>query len=172
MPRLPLHRAEEFIEPLNAALAEFEISTLARRAAFLAQIGHESGDLRYWREMWGPTPAQKRYEGRADLGNTEPGDGFKFRGRGPLQVTGRANYQRVGEELGIDLLNHPDLLELPEEGFRSAGLFWKEHRLNEIADSDNEPAFRVITKVINGGFNGWDDRLARWRRAREVFGLV
>lgn len=171
MPRLPLHKADQYTEPLNAALAEFEINTPARRAAFLAQIGHESGDLRYWREIWGPTPAQKRYEFRQDLGNTQPGDGYLFRGRGPIQVTGRANYERVGKRLGLDLVTHPELLELPEEGFRAAGLFWKDAGLNEIADSDNEAAFKLITRKINGGLNGWEDRLDRWHRARRVFGL-
>src|SRR5262245_28081439 len=86
MPRLrSVAEATTYPAPLNAAMREFEITTEPRIAAFLAQIAHESGELRYWEEIWGPTAVQKRYEGRADLGNVEPGDGFKFRGRGPIQ---------------------------------------------------------------------------------------
>ena len=103
-------RAESWLHHIESAMSEFDINTPARKAMFLAQIGHESGGLRWIKELWGPTPSQSRYEGRADLGNTVKGDGFKFRGRGLIQVTGRDNYRNVGEALGFDLLRLPPAL--------------------------------------------------------------
>ena len=88
-------------------MGRFQIIGIKRVAAFIAQIGHESGQLVYAREIWGPTPAQAKYEGRKDLGNTVPGDGFKYRGRGLIQITGRANYAACGEPLGLDRINQP-----------------------------------------------------------------
>lgn len=175
MPNLTEAKAAEYLAPLNAALAEFAINTPERVTAFLAQIGHESGDLRFWREIWGPTPAQKRYDPPSNLaerlGNTRPGDGFKYRGRGPIQITGFRNYASYGQMLGLDLVARPELLEEPLYGFRATGLFWKSNSLNEFADRDSEDAFRQITRRINGGFNGWVDRLKRWHQARKIFGL-
>lgn len=120
-------------------------------AAFIAQIGHESGQLVYVREIWGPTPAQTKYEGRADLGNTVPGDGLKCRGRGLIQITGRANYAACGEALGLDLINHPELLEQPQYACMSAAWFWATKGLNTLADAGD---FDRITKRINGWLNG------------------
>jgi len=175
MPGLPLHRAEEFLDPLNRALKEFQITTPPRVAAFFAQIGHESGSLRYWREIWGPTAQQRRYDPpgalAVALGNTEKGDGFRFRGRGPIQITGRANYETFSAKLGLDLLAHPELLELPEEGFRAAGLFWQSRELNRLADQDTDESFEKITRRINGGTNGLADRIKRWELARRAVGL-
>jgi putative chitinase len=136
-----------------------------RVAAFIAQIGHESGQLVYLREIWGPTSAQKGYEGRADLGNTVTGDGFKYRGRGLIQVTGRANYAACGEALGLDLINHPELLEQPQHACMSAAWFWATHGLNTLADADK---FETITRRINGGLNGQADRLNLWAKASAV----
>jgi putative chitinase len=108
------------------------------------------------------------YEGRKDLGNTETGDGPKFRGRGLIQITGRANYTEAGRELGLDLIAHPDLLEeLDNAASASAWWWWKRH-LSEIADKNDETAFARITRVINGGVNGWTSRLAYWQRAKRV----
>ncbi len=159
-------RAEAWAQPITDAMEEYEINTPARQAAFLAQIGHESGRLRYVREIWGPTDAQKRYEGRQDLGNTQPGDGKRFMGRGLIQVTGRANYTRVAAALGIpDLLDKPEQLEQPEHAVRSAGWFWKTHGLNELADAGD---FIRITRRINGGVNGLPDRQALLASATEA----
>ncbi|WP_404940665.1 glycoside hydrolase family 19 protein, partial [Pseudomonas lundensis] len=97
------HVAGVFAPALNTAMNRYQIVGLKRVAAFIAQIGHESGQLKYVKEIWGPTAAQARYEGRADLGNTQPGDGSKFRGRGLIQITGRANYITCGEALALDL---------------------------------------------------------------------
>ena len=163
----PQKRAELWQPYLDAAMMKYDINTVPRVAAFLAQIGHESGRLLYVRELWNPAqvPAQGRYEGRADLGNTIKGDGFKYRGRGLIQITGRANYKKCSDSLGVDFISHPELLELPKNASLSAALYWSNHHCNQLADSGN---FREITHVINGGFNGWDDRLALFETAKNI----
>jgi Predicted chitinase len=155
-PRAPL-----FLDGINATMAEFDISTPVRQAAFLAQIGHESGQLRYVQEI----ASGAAYEGRKDLGNTWPGDGIKFKGRGLLQITGRANYAACGKALGLDLIDHPELLELPMNACRSAGWFWALKHLSWLADEDD---MEKITRRINGGLNGLADRLALYEVAKEV----
>lgn len=183
MPRLKPRpdEAEGYITPLNAALERFEINTDRRIAAFLAQIAHESYDLKYWVEIWGPTAAQRRYEPPSSLakslGNTEKGDGERYKGRGPIQVTGRANYRRYGKALGVDLEQTPEIAETPEYGFLIAGIFWKENGCNELAEIASTPGegmelFAAITRKINGGLNGLDDRLKRWRHAKQVLGVA
>ena len=158
--------ATKWLPFIVAAMDEFEINTPARKSMFLSQIGHESSSLRYSVERWGPTEAQERYEGRVDLGNTEKGDGSRFRGRGLIQITGRHNYDITGGSLGVDLLNNHELLGLPELAARSAAWWWVAHGLNEIADTgDNLKA----TKRINGGTNGLADRMARYEAAKQVF---
>ena len=146
-------------------MQRYQIVGRKRVAAFIAQLGHESGQLRYVREIWGPTPAQAKYEGRADLGNTPPGDGSKYRGRGLIQITGRANYAACGEALGLNLITQPELLELPQYAAMSAAWFWKQNGLNDLADRDQ---FNTVTRRINGGLNGLQDRLEIWSRARAV----
>lgn len=168
MPKLTGREAARYLPHLLASLAEFEITTPVRIAAFLAQIGHESGGLKFWSEIWGPTAAQRRYEGRRDLGNTQPGDGKRYRGRGPIQITGRANYRRYSELLNLPLIDQPELLEQPQHGFRSAGAYWKQKGLNDLADKNTLAAFREITRRINGGFNGLAERLNYWERAKAV----
>lgn len=160
-----IDRAAEWLPSITDAMAEYQINTTARQAAFLAQIGHESGGLHWLVEIWGPTDAQKRYEGRKDLGNVQIGDGFKFRGRGLLQTTGRDNYKRTSDALGVDFIAKPELLALPPHAARSAGWYWQTHRLNELADAGD---FRLITRRINGGYNGYDERLKLYERAKEV----
>ena len=161
----PEVRANKWISHINATLEKFNINSIPRITAFLAQIGHESGKLIYTKELWGPTPAQQRYEGRIDLGNIKTGDGFKFRGRGLIQITGRKNYQICGKQLGIDLEAYPELLETPEYAAQSAGLFWETHGCNELADKND---FRGITKIINGGYNGLDDRIKIYEHAKTI----
>lgn len=160
-----LERAKLWLPYIESAMDEFYIDFPVRKAAFLSQIGHESGGLRYTVEIWGPTPAQSRYEGRKDLGNTQPGDGFKYRGRGLIQTTGRNNYFRTGQALGIDLINQPELLSTAELAARSAGWYWRIHDLNKLADDGQ---IEKITRRINGGVNGLDDRLARYEAAMTV----
>ena len=168
-----LAHAARVLEPLREACHIYGINTAARLAAFLAQLGHESGSFAHLREIWGPTPAQLRYEGRADLGNTQPGDGSRYRGRGLIQVTGRYNYRRATQRLR-DLLGaevpdfeaEPEKLELPRWAALSAGDYWHQHKLNALADTGRPEDFERITRRINGGLNGQDDRLRRWSRAR------
>ncbi|NNA17695.1 glycoside hydrolase family 19 protein [Pseudomonas lundensis] len=158
-------QAGVFVPVLNTAMLRYQIVGAKRVAAFVAQIGHESGQLVYVREIWGPTPAQAKYEGRADLGNTQPGDGSKFRGRGLIQITGRANYKACGEALDMDLINQPELLEKPQHACMSAAWFWASRGLNTLAD---EGKFDTITRRINGGLNGLADRQALYARALKV----
>ncbi|QDH65250.1 glycoside hydrolase family 19 protein [Pseudomonas azotoformans] len=158
-------RAGVFVLGLNAAMSQYSIDTPARIAAFIAQVGHESGQLRYVREIWGPTAQQAGYEGRADLGNTVKGDGSRYLGRGLIQITGRANYTACGEALGLDLINHPDFLELPQHAAMSAAWFWSTRGLNVLADRGD---FVKITRRINGGLTGLDDRQALYDRALKV----
>jgi len=164
---MPLARklADLFATPLTSAMAEFGIDTPQRQASFIAQIAHESGQLRFTREMWGPTPAQRGYEGRVDLGNTYPGDGFRYRGRGLIQITGRANYRTCGAMLGFDLLSFPELLEGPTLAARSAAWFWRKHGLNALADAGEQVE---ICRRINGGKNGLQERLNFYAEARKV----
>lgn len=164
---IPLARAQTWADPLSAAMALYAIDSPQRQAAFVAQVGHESGRLIYIRELWGPTSAQQGYEGRLDLGNTEPGDGFRYRGRGLIQVTGRANYQKCGGALALPLIDHPELLEQPDNASLSAAWFWNSRGLNTPADTGD---FETITRKINGGLNGYDDRLALWKMARSALG--
>lgn len=164
IPGIPPLRLDRFTEPLAQACAEYGIDTPARVAAFLAQIAHESGGLRYVREI----ASGAAYEGRQDLGNTEPGDGIRFRGRGLIQITGRANYRRCGEALGLDLEALPELLEEPVNASRSAAWFWASRKLNALADAGD---FLKITKRINGGTNGLADREAYHARAKAALGI-
>jgi len=161
-------RADVFAPILADVFLFRHINTPARIAAFLAQVGHESGQLRYVRELWGPTPAQRGYEGRSDLGNTQPGDGKRYLGRGLIQITGRANYRACGIALGLDLEAQPELLETPAHATASAAWFWLNNGLNRFADQDSDAAFAQLTRRINGGTNGLDDRRALWLRARAV----
>ena len=154
-----------FVSVLNSAMNRYQIVGPKRVAAFIAQIGHESGQLKYVKEIWGPTAAQARYEGRADLGNTQPGDGSKYRGRGLIQITGRANYKACGEALELDLINQPELLEKPQHACMSAAWFWASRRLNTFADAGQ---FDTITRRINGGQSGAADRQALYARALKV----
>jgi len=154
-----------FVPVLNTAMNHYQIVGLKRVAAFIAQIGHESGQLKYVKEIWGPTKAQAKYKGRKDLGNTVAGDGSKYRGRGLIQVTGRTNYEACGEALGLDLINQPELLEKPQYACMSAAWFWASRGLNTLADAGK---FDTITQRINGGHNGAADRQALYARALKV----
>ncbi|WP_454689813.1 glycoside hydrolase family 19 protein [Achromobacter aloeverae] len=163
-------RRAECLGPLNAAMQAHQIdANVQRAAAFVAQLGHESGELQFLEELWGPTAAQKRYEPPGELarklGNTQPGDGLRFKGRGPIQITGRGNYTRYGELLKLDLVGHPEQAADPAAGFRIAGLFWERNGLNALADAGR---FDDITGRINGGQNGAEDRRRLYALALEV----
>jgi putative chitinase len=160
---------EKFWPFVTDNLIKYEINSgpqPARRiAAFFAQLAHESGSLHYTDEI----ASGDAYEGRKDLGNISPGDGKKYKGRGLIQITGRSNYQEMGEIMKLDLINDPELLEQPKYAFQSACIFWNSRGLNRIADIDG---FERITKKINGGLNGYTDRLARWDETRKALGVV
>jgi putative chitinase len=163
---IPLARAQKWAPALTLAMADGKINTRLCQAAFLAQIGHESGSLLYSKELGGPSYFAK-YDGRKDLGNTQPGDGARFAGRGLIQVTGRANYVKCSQALFGDdrLLKNPELLEQPEWAAKSAAWYWSTRNLNALADQDR---FTDITRAINGGTNGLEDRKARYRLALSV----
>lgn len=160
---------DKFLAPVNDVMELFKINTKPRMAAFLAQIAHESGSLAYVKEI----ASGKDYDTGSkakSLGNTPEvdGDGQKYKGRGLIQITGRANYQALTNYAKVDFVNHPELLEQPLYAALSAGWFWHTRGLNEIADLDTEEAFKTITKRINGGLNGWDDRLALWKQCKKA----
>ena len=176
MPQTPAARRATLFPFLAAAISEFGIDRPARTAAFLAQLAHESAQFKFMEEIWGPTAAQRRYEPQStlasDLGNTDAGDGRRFKGRGPIQITGRANYRRFGDLLGLDLVTIPDQAASPEVAFRIAGLYWSKKGLNELADRVTAEAFREITRRINGGFNGLAEREGFYESAKAVLGVV
>lgn len=130
-----------------------------RLSHFMAQLVHESGSFRYMEEI----ASGQAYEGRADLGNVVAGDGVRFKGRGPIQITGRANYRTFGRAIGIDIENHPEIAAVPSIGLHLALEYWKSRNLNALADADDVVA---ITRKINGGTNGLDDRKAHLARIR------
>ena len=177
--------AAKFMEAINATCDKFQINTPIRQLCFLAQVGHESGSLFFTEEL----ASGAAYEGRKNLGNTQPGDGIRFKGRGLIQITGRANYKAVGDALAVDLIKNPTLLggknvnkcspDQLKNAAMSAGWFWNSRKLNDLADKINisKPVdtganldnFVLITKKINGGTNGLHDRLNRYKAGVKFF---
>jgi predicted chitinase len=166
---------ELYTPRINEAMAEFEITTPMRAAAFIAQLFHESGGLIYMEEI----ASGAAYDNRKDLGNTRPeaiaaakargtSPGRLFKGRGPIQLTGFDNYKIYGAKLGLDLIAAPELAASPEVGFRIAGLYWHRNALNVLADKG---MFKTITRRINGGLNGYEDRVKYYGRAKRVLGI-
>lgn len=148
------------VAEIAAALAKYApqfglLDSASRLANFSGQACHETGNFRFLREIWGPTPTQTRYEGRADLGNTQPGDGKRFMGRGIFQLTGRANYKDMAIRTGLPLLEQPELVEQPDTAVLTACIFWKARKLSNFADAGQDD---TITRRINGGTNGIDER--------------
>jgi predicted chitinase len=163
VPNLSAERAAGLTPYLNAAMDEAGIDTVQGQATFIAQLAHESGGFRHWEEI----ASGAAYEGRADLGNTQPGDGRRFKGRGPLQLTGRDNYRRAGQALGIDLENNPELAARMDVGFRVAAWYFSTRGVTEAANAGN---FRRATQLINGGQNGAADRERYYAQALQVLG--
>jgi len=149
---------------LNQTMIEFDITTPLRQAHFLAQVAHESDRFNALEEY----ASGSAYEGRRDLGNIQSGDGVRFKGRGLIQVTGRTNYIAAGRALGVDLIRNPRRLAEPDLACRSAGWYWNTRQLNGIADRDD---VRRITRLINGGFNGLQDRVELLQHAKRVLRL-
>ena len=177
--------AEKFTQFINDTCDKYEINTPVRQLCFLAQVGHESGGLFYTEEL----ASGAAYEGRKNLGNTQPGDGVRFKGRGLIQITGRANYKSIGDALGVDFVKNPTLLGgknvkvcTPDQlkyAALSAGWFWNSRNLNSLAEiidikksidtGTNLDNFKAITKKINGGYNGLADRLNRYKVGQKYF---
>lgn len=164
--------AAQFGQAAAKLFPEFGITTPLRIAHFLAQATAETGGFRYLKEIWGPTAAQKGYEGRSDLGNTITGDGFRFRGRGIFQLTGRDNYERYAKRLSLDIGCNPDLCCEPDTALHIACLYWADHKLNDYADADN---ILGTSNGINRGNpasikepNGYADRKAALRKTKAV----
>ena len=174
-PRLPGHRRLRQGEIVDAAgqvlaatLADHGIETPLRIAHFLAQIAHESAGFQTTEEF----ASGDAYEGRADLGNTQPGDGQRYKGRGLIQLTGRANYRRIGDRIGQDLEGYPELAETPALALAIACEYWSDRGINDHADRDDVIA---VTWSVNGGLNGLEDRMnylvrAKAELARTLFG--
>ena len=172
----PVNRqnAEAMLAGIAARGAKSNLSRRAPLAQYLAQIMHESGSFRYDRELWGPTAAQDRYDTRVDLGNTpeRDGDGEKFKGRTAIQITGRANYRAFRDWCASKGLNPPDFEEFPElvltdpwEGLGPVWYWETRAGLRGYAEAGN---FEMVTRRVNGGTNGWDDRLRYLTRASLV----
>ena len=150
---------DPLVEYLNVHAPKYEINTYLRMCHFLAQAAHESAGFRTLEEY----ASGSAYEGRKDLGNTKKGDGVRYKGRGIFQLTGRANYRDMGKKLGYDLENNPQLAQTPEVSVLTALEYWKSRKLSPLADKDD---VTNITKKINGGLNGFEDRKQYLARAK------
>jgi len=165
MPGLPRDKAQAYLAPMETAMREFGITSQPRACMWLAQTGHESLSLRHFEEI----ASGAAYEGRKDLGNTQPGDGKRFKGRGPIQITGRFNYTEAGKALGLPLVTQPQLAAQPQHAFRVSAWWWRKHGLNEISDRQDVTA---ATRRINGGTRGLADRQSRYARCRALGAAV
>jgi putative chitinase len=194
-------RPAAWIDVLNEALTSFEINTIGRVAAFLAQIAHESAELNRllenlnysaqgllatWPKRFVSLEVARQFErnperianyvyaNRMGNGDLSSGDGWRYRGRGVIQLTGRGNYRAVGNAVGLPFETNPDLLLEPGPAALAAGYFWKSRGLNELADDRNDDNddedFVSITVRINGGRAGLADRRRYWERAQVVLG--
>lgn len=161
---------EPFVGPLEETFQEFRISTPECQGAFIPQSAHESGGFRYREEL----ATGEAYEGRLDLGNDQPGEGVRYKGRGIFQLTGEFNYRKAGLELFLDedwFAMNPALAAEPAYSCRIAGWYWTKNGLNELAAQCSWESYRKITRRINGGYNGWADRAMYYKRAARVLGF-
>ena len=187
--------SEEWLEPLNETFAKYEINTPKRQACFMGQTMHESmnykatkENLNYsaralmntWPSRFPSLDVASQYERQPEkiaskvyvgrLGNETPEDAAKYIGRGLIQVTGKENYKHCSDALGVDLIAEPQLLEQPRYAALSAGWFWNKKSLNALADEGTKDAFEVMTKRINGGLLGLDDRKSKMIEALKALG--
>ncbi|MBM3522096.1 MAG: glycoside hydrolase family 19 protein [Alphaproteobacteria bacterium] len=189
---------DAWVDPLNEAMSRYRIDTPARAAAFLAQIAHESAELRRvqenlnypWERLRNVFPrffptdeaakaydrqperiANRIYANRMSNGDEASSDGWRYRGRGPFLVVGRENYRKAGQAIGVDLEADPERMLEPKIGALIAAWFWDSRGLNALADADNDNGFRETVRRISGGYHGLEERTAFWRRARAAFGL-
>jgi putative chitinase len=165
----PLKKLEAYLPLLNSAMTEAQINTKMRKAAFLAQVAHESAEFVYMKEQGNRAYFMRMYDitGRRpkkarELGNLAPGEGARYPGRGPIQVTGKNNYRACGQALGLDLVNHPELVETPSIAFRASAWFWRYRGINEAADRGE---FKRVTRLINGGLTHYAERVKYYNRA-------
>lgn len=190
-------RAETWIGPLNACMEARAISTVVRQAAFLAQVLVESSEFHHLQELLSYSAQRLRvvwpdyfrteasaeacsynpkkladtvYAGRMGNGDAASGDGWKYRGRGLLQLTGRDSYAAYAKAAGTDALADPDLLLQPAGAATSAAWIWDANQLNQLADAATDASFLLITRSINGGTNGLAQRSTYYRRAARVLG--
>ena len=184
-----LHIGAQWVDALNETFQRFNINTVNQQAAFIGQCGHECGNFRVleenlnykaatlmklWAKRFPTLEIANQYAGNPKkianmvyanrMGNRDEssGDGYRFRGRGCIQTTGHSNYYHAGQALGVDLVMEPDLVASPKYAALTAGFFWATHGLNPLAEQGNH---ELITKRINGGLIGLDDRLKRTKDA-------
>lgn len=138
---------------IEAALDRYQIGSLPTKIAAIATVAVETGRFAPVRERGGPAYFTKNYENRADLGNTQEGDGARFYGRGYIQITGRANYRAYGRAIGVDLIATPDLALDPTVGAEIFALFFRDKKIPALADASN---WEAVRRRVNGGLNGWD----------------
>jgi putative chitinase len=160
-------KVAELLPGLNKALAWLGVETAREVAHFIGQCAHESGGFRWNKEIWGPTPAQRRYEGRKDLGNIKPGWGRKYMGRDWIQLTGADNYRRFSEDTGLDAFTDPELLCKVENAWLGSAWWWKQNQMNKVALG----TIYQVSKKVNGGTNGLDDRITRTEKACVALGI-
>lgn len=175
------NRGVIYMLSLPSIYERYNVTTTSRYLHFLSQFAHESGNYKYLREIISPERAERLYGAGTKVGrilgnkiprNThfkEPGDGFKYIGRGICQLTGRWNYGSYSKPMGLDLIEHPELLEFPEYGVRIGFEYWKRRDLNKLADHDN---LKGITLRINGGYNGLESRLLEYKRISKYYKRV
>ncbi len=166
MPRALPEKIDLYFEPLVAGMTKYEITTPLRMAHFIAQIAHETASFLYAEEI----ADGSAYEGREALGNTHPGDGKRFKGRGLIQLTGRANYAQYSKDCGLDCVAEPQ--RVSSDAFVAVDVacwYWNKRNINRLADADD---VKAVTKAINGGYNGLDDRIAYLARAKGVLGIA
>ncbi|HEX5621569.1 MAG TPA: CHAP domain-containing protein [Solirubrobacteraceae bacterium] len=159
---VPADVARANLPHMARAMRAHDITTRARARAFLATVLHESMGLKAMTEIGGGS----KYEGRGGLGNTHAGDGERFKGRGPIQLTGRANYEAYGRKLGLDLIKHPELVATPKVGWQVAACYFQGRGgLLAAADAGD---FRKVTLLVNGGYNGWENRQYYWNKLAKL----
>ncbi|MFD4182473.1 glycoside hydrolase family 19 protein [Rhodococcus sp. NPDC058514] len=161
VPGMPAEKVAEYVAPLNAAMERGGIDNPVRQAAFIAQLAVESDSFRTFEEY----ASGRAYEGRADLGNTQAGDGERYKGRGAIQITGRYNYESLSQFTGVDFVAHPELVEAPENAFTTAVWYWQSRSLNQVADS---AGIVRVSELVNGGHHALERRVADFQRGLDV----
>ncbi len=165
MPRAVPAKINLYYDPLVIGMKKYAITSNLRMAHFISQLAHETASFRYAEEI----ADGSAYEGRKDLGNSQPGDGKRFKGRGLIQLTGRANYAAYSKDSGVDYVAKPQLVASdPIVAVDVACWYWHKRGINKLADKDD---VKAVTRAINGGYNGLDDRIEYLVRAKAVLGL-